>query len=260
MIISEFISALSGGRFDDILREIYGDSENEILSQRVRLVDSCEHFAGKYPECSDVSIFSVPAVTEINGISFILSADRITTKAGRFRYVSDNIPKGFRTFSNETAVYIPECFSGYSLCISGTKKSHEIPLIPDVENFCGSIPELRKEHSDRDILRMAVYNDCQARRTLQLDALGRGDAAEFFRLLNDSPMPFICSDKVQTAVIAGREFLSGDGAVTAENGIVSAFVPSYLAQEYTGIMSDIFGAGKCIVTQVRYTGGIEITS
>lgn len=263
MTIRDFVSALSGGYFDEKLHELYGSSDDEMLRNKIRYIDACEHFSKNYPKCDKIRVYSVPVKITVGGIPLFLTADKIRIKGDGFNadYISDEIPKGFEKADLNENTSIPDCFSGYSLCISGINNRKSQDEIPDTysEDFVGSIAELREKYNEREIYCMAVLCDEKKRNQLEYDALMRGAVPEFFSLVNGSAMYTLCSSKVKTAVLLSRNFIDGDGAVTAENDMVKTFVPSYLAEDYKKIMSAVFGEEKCHIMQIRYTGGFEFT-
>lgn len=67
MTIQELAGAVSDGRLDERFRQLYGNSERELLRQRARYLNAAERFSRLYPECDDVRIFSAPGRTEIGG-------------------------------------------------------------------------------------------------------------------------------------------------------------------------------------------------
>lgn len=263
MTIRDFVSALSDGYFDEKLHKLYGNSDNEVLRNRIRYIDACERLSKKYPLCDNIRVYSVPAKITVGGISLFLTADKIIiNKDGScINYISDEIPKGLKKADFNDTTDIPDCFSGYSLCISSinNRKPHDELPDTDIEDFFSSIEELREKCTESEIYRMAVLCDEKKRNQLEYEAVMRGDIPEFFRLVNDSSMYTLCTSKVKTAVLISRNFLDGDGAVMAENDIVKAFVPSYLANDYAKRMNAVFGEGKCSIMQIRCTGGFEIT-
>ncbi|MDE5853898.1 MAG: hypothetical protein K2H19_02405, partial [Ruminococcus sp.] len=68
MNIQNLVSALSGGKLDHTLIQLYGHSEIEVLKQRARFINMAEHFSKLYPEHDEIHVFSVPACTGIGGI------------------------------------------------------------------------------------------------------------------------------------------------------------------------------------------------
>ena len=69
MNIQNLVSALSGGRLDCTLAELYGHSEIEILRQRARFINAAEHFSRLYPEHDEIRAFSSPACIGTGGIN-----------------------------------------------------------------------------------------------------------------------------------------------------------------------------------------------
>lgn len=246
MTIRDFIDNLSNGNFNEKLRELYGSSEMDILKQRLRLTDVCERFAKLYPTCDNIKIMSVPACIKFGDIPFFISADKIVVSGidSDFRYISDNISKEFESADINMAEkdYAYDCLSGYSIC------------------FAKSNSRIRKNSSDSYVrLYTAICDDEKERCILECDALSSNDTAEFFQLVNGSSMYTLCDYTTRLGVLTGRNFLGGDGAVTAENNIVKALIPTYTADEYLNKMSDIFGSENCILMKIRNIGITEVT-
>ncbi len=65
MTIQQLVNAVTGGAFDSKFRELYGNSEREIMKQRARYINAAEHFSRAYPECDDIRIFSSPVCVNI---------------------------------------------------------------------------------------------------------------------------------------------------------------------------------------------------
>ena len=224
--IKDFISALSGGYFDGKLHELYGDSDSEMLRNRIRYIDACEKFSKANPECSDIRVFSVPTVCNASGIDFFTTHDEI------------KIISADENFSYRTDVL--HSIQGYSLCISSV-------------GFASEMPEINIKY------RAVVLKNEKNRRIAENEALEFGDIAEFFRLINESFMYTLCNSTAMTAVVISREFLNGDGAVTAEDNTVKAFVPSYLADDYRKIMLSLIDEENFCSMNIRNTGGYEFT-
>lgn len=261
MTIKDFVSALSGGYFDEKLHELYGNSDNEMLRNRIRYIDTCERFSRRFPQFDNICVYSVPAKITVCGVTLFLSADKImiSSENRNCHAVSDEIPKHLEKADMNETSEVPDCFSGYSLCISdlgSQRKKDEIPQISD--DFFSETGELRKIHDERTIYKMSVMADENKRIQLAHDALMNADLPEFFSLVNGSAMYTLGNARSKTAVLLSRDFLSGDGAVTAENSVVKAFVPSYLADDYADRINSAFGDGKCDVMQIRQ-GGFEFT-
>lgn len=246
MIMKDFMSLLTDGQLDSILKMLYGDSALEIMKQKIRLTDACEHFSKAYPCCDDISIVSVPAYTEIMGIPVFLSADKIIISGNNNKavYVSDNIPKGFKTAKFKETEDISDCFSGYSICFSGAKKRTSEKTVPDddYDTLCSLIEENEKRCAEAG-----------------KEALKIGDTAQFFRCFSDSKKYMNCNCKTQAGFIKSQLFIKYDGAVSAEDNIITAFVPSYRTEEYVAEMDSIFGDGNCIALKIRNKGEFELT-
>lgn len=261
MTINDFVSALSSGYFDEKLYELYGNSDNEMLRNRIRYIDTCERFSRNYPKCDKIRVYSVPAKIDVCNIKFFLSADKIMIKkeSSNCWSVSDEIPKYLEKADMNEISEIPDCFAGYSLCISDLSSHNKKDKILQVcDEFFSEIGELRKIHDERIIYQMSVMADEKKRNQLEHDALINMNISEFFSLLNGSAMYTLGNASSKTAVLISRDFLSDDGAVTAENSVVKAFVPSYLAHDYADRINSVFGDNKCIVVQIRQ-GGFEFT-
>lgn len=68
MNIQNLVSALSGGKLDCTLVQLYGHSEIEVLKQRTRFINMAEHFSRLYPEHDEIRVFSAPACIRTGGI------------------------------------------------------------------------------------------------------------------------------------------------------------------------------------------------
>lgn len=67
MNISEFLNAVTSGRFDNRFRRLYGGGFNNFLHHRARYISAAEKFSWLYPECDEIRIFSVPQTVRIAG-------------------------------------------------------------------------------------------------------------------------------------------------------------------------------------------------
>ena len=67
MNIQEFINGLSNGSLDKTMRKLYGKSDRELLTQKVRYTGAAEKFSKMYPEHGDIYVFSAPGRTEVGG-------------------------------------------------------------------------------------------------------------------------------------------------------------------------------------------------
>lgn len=188
--------------------------------------------------------------------------------------------------------------AGFSVCITDTKGSHaglaeEYGAVAgemkhaaealgcgflreaDEEEFYKRLPELRKECTDRELLRAAHFFAENRRAAEEAEALSAGDTERFFALVNESGTSsaellqnlYSCGSpqdqQIPLAIMLSKRFLGGSGAVRVHGGgfagTIQAFVPSYLTADYAAEMERVFGAGCCYVLTVRPVGGYELT-
>ncbi len=67
MNLNEFVNALSYGKLDTKLKQLYGSSDNAILRSRARCLNAAERFSRLYPICSDIRVFSAPGHIDLSG-------------------------------------------------------------------------------------------------------------------------------------------------------------------------------------------------
>ncbi len=188
--------------------------------------------------------------------------------------------------------------SGYSLCIVDTKGSHgdltdDYSAIPEEmchvaqklgaeylreiteDDFYSSLPDLRKDCSDRELLRAAHFFDENNRAILETEALKNGDTEEFFSLVNASGTSSAellqnlfsaktpLKQEIPLAIMLSKRLLAGCGAVRVHGGgfagTIQAFVPSYKISDFKNEMERIFGENCCYVLKIRPVGGFELT-
>jgi galactokinase len=146
----------------------------------------------------------------------------------------------------------------------------------DEEEFFASVPELRKNCTDREILRAAHFFGENKRAALEAKALSDGDMDEFFRIVKESGDSsanllqnlYSCkkptNQEIPLAIMMSKRILDGSGAVRVHGGgfagTIQAFVPADKAEAYASEMNRIFGDGSCYVLRIRPVGGIEITA
>lgn len=187
--------------------------------------------------------------------------------------------------------------SGYAVCITDTKGSHEklsdeysavfsemkhvakalgceFLREADEEEFYKRLPELREICSDRELLRAAHFFGENRRAIEEAEALADGDTERFFGLVNESGTSSAellqnlyssaepKEQQIPLAIMLSKRFLGGNGAVRVHGGgfagTVQAFVPGYLTADYAAEMERVFGAGSCYVLTVRPVGGYEL--
>ena len=132
------------------------------------------------------------------------------------------------------------------------------------EEFYKKLPVLRKEYSDMELLRAAHFRSENERAAEEAEALSNGDTERFFELVDRSGASSAellrdsCDDGLALGVMLSRRFLGGNGAVRIQSGMIQAFVPNYLAEEYAMEMERLFGFGNCYVLSLRNAGGYEL--
>ena len=125
-----------------------------------------------------------------------------------------------------------------------------------------ALPDIRKKCGDRAFLRVAYYLSENYRARQELEALDYGDSEEFFRIVNESggtaSIVYQCGADL-SALMISRRFLGDTGAVRMQGtNTVQAFVPTYLADEYSAEMERCFGLGSCNVLSLRKLGVCEL--
>ncbi|MBO7474168.1 MAG: galactokinase [Ruminococcus sp.] len=187
--------------------------------------------------------------------------------------------------------------SGYSICITDTRGSHdklsdeystvfsemkhvaealgcEFLREADEEEFFRRLPELRRICYDRELLRAAHFFGENRRAVEEAEALDDGDTERFFGLVNESGTSsaellqnlYSCAEykeqQIPLAIMLSKRFLGGNGAVRVHGGgfagTIQAFVPGYLTTDYAAEMERVFGAGSCYILTVRPVGGYEL--
>lgn len=186
--------------------------------------------------------------------------------------------------------------SGYTLCITDTKSSHEdltddyvaireemeaiasffgkkVLSQVDEKQFYQSIPELRLKTTDRAVMRAAHFFDETRRAKQEAECLKHGDFETFLKLVNESGdsssalLQNLYSTKHPTrqdlplAIMMSKKLLNGAGAVRVHGGgfagTIQAFVPNEMVDTYAREMEKIFGEGACLKLTIRPVGGVE---
>ena len=187
---------------------------------------------------------------------------------------------------------------GYCICITDTKSSHDdltadysairnemesvakyfgkphLRLVSEAA-FYNNIPEIRKNCSDRAIIRAAHFFEENTRARHEASALKDGNIELFLELVRKSghssatllQNQYSCSNPenqaITLAIMTSRKLLEDRGAVRVHGGgfagTIQAFVPLELADAYTTEMNRIFGDGSCQKLRIRPVGGVEIT-
>jgi galactokinase len=67
MNLNEFVNALSYGKLDAKLKQLYGNTDMALLRNKARYLSAAEKFSRLYPVCGDIRVFSVPEVMDLTG-------------------------------------------------------------------------------------------------------------------------------------------------------------------------------------------------
>lgn len=187
--------------------------------------------------------------------------------------------------------------SGYALCIVDTggnhaDLTHEYAAITDemraISNSLGcnylrettkqellaKLPELRKQHGDRAVLRAMHFLADNERVVKQVEALSNNDFARFKQLIIESGQSSFCylqnvfscsapkEQGLSLALCLAESLLAGKGAWRVHGGgfggTTQNFVPLELLDDFIALMENAFGAGSCHVLSIRPVGGVEI--
>lgn len=219
--------------------------------------------------------------------------DQMVSSVGGFVFIDfeDTENPEIRSYSFDFAS------AGLCLCITDTKGSHsdlteDYVSVPtemkkvageygkdylrqvDEETFFADIPKLRKNCTDREILRAAHFFGENRRAAQEADALGNGDIKRFLELVRESGassadlLQNLYSSRkpaeqgIPLAIMASKRVLGKKGAVRVHGGgfagTIQAFVPVEATEVYSREMDRIFGEGSCYVLRIRPVGGIEI--
>lgn len=188
---------------------------------------------------------------------------------------------------------------GYSLCITDTKGSHadltdEYAAIPQemkrvasffgkevlvdvsIDMFLKNLAEVRAKTSDRCVLRALHFLIENTRVEKEVEALKKGDLAEFFShikasgnssykyLQNVYSVKDVHKQNVSLALALSETVLGEDGVCRVHGGgfagTIQAFVKNELVKEYQEYMEQIYGQGSCSVFKIRNYGGLMVVS
>ena len=187
--------------------------------------------------------------------------------------------------------------AGYALCIIDSGADHadltdEYAAIPDElkevcrffgkdvlrqipeEEFLEKLPELRKQVSDRAILRAVHVYQENKRVKILASALRNEDLYAFFHMVRQSgqsswmylqniyPSGAVAKQEVAVALTLCDTLLHGRGAYRVHGGgfagTVQAFVPFDLLTKFKSEIERVLGEGKCHVLNIRADGGIRV--
>lgn len=165
------------------------------------------------------------------------------------------------TYGGETAESSADTELGYMKSVAEALGVDDL-RDTDIDEFYDKLPDIRTKCGDRAALR-AAYNLSENYRARQeAEALDYGDSEDFFRIVNESGNTagsVYSREEELTALMVSRRFLGDSGAVRVQGtNTVQAFVPTYLADEYSAEMERCFGIGSCNVLSLRKLGVCEL--
>lgn len=141
------------------------------------------------------------------------------------------------------------------------------------DEFYRQIPRVRKETSDRAILRAMHFFGDNARVERQASALQQGDMEAFFahiiesgesswKLLQNCHVTGSAEQGVTLALALSERILRGRGAWRVHGGgfagTIQAFVPREALGEYVEELQHVFGPHACTVLHIRQPGAMEL--
>jgi galactokinase len=144
----------------------------------------------------------------------------------------------------------------------------------DEEEFYQNIAALRKEVSDRAVLRAIHFFDDNRRAVALKEYLQKGDFESFCKTVTESGRSSLCylqnvfpasapdQQGLTVALALTEKILAGRGAYRVHGGgfagTIQAYVPNDLLDTYKSKMEAVFGDKHCYVLNVRPVGGCEI--
>ncbi len=170
--------------------------------------------------------------------------------------------------TDEYAAVPAECKAVAAVC--GKEVLRDVPF----ETFLQHIPEARRLHGDRAVLRAFHFYADNDRVPQQVAALQAEDFDTFLRLVTESgnssweflqnviPAGYKEHQEVAVALAVAREALHGKGAVRVHGGgfagTIQAFVPVDMLDSFKAATETVLGAGKCHVLSIRPEGGAAL--
>ena len=143
----------------------------------------------------------------------------------------------------------------------------------DEKDFYAAIPVLRETCGDRAVLRCIHFYGDNARVPQQVEALRKGNFAEFLRMVKESghsswmylqnviPANYKAHQDVAVTLCLCDHYLQGKGAYRVHGGgfagTVQAFVPFEILENFKAGIDSALGQGACHVLSIRPQGGVE---
>ena len=143
----------------------------------------------------------------------------------------------------------------------------------DEKDFYAAVPALREKCGDRAVLRCIHFYGDNARVPQQVEALRKGDFADFLRMVKESghsswmylqnviPANYKAHQDVAVTLCLCDHYLQGKGAYRVHGGgfagTVQAFVPFEILEDFKAGIDSALGEGACHVLSIRPQGGVE---
>lgn len=186
---------------------------------------------------------------------------------------------------------------GYSLCITDTKGSHadltsDYAAVPaemkqvaayfgkeylceiTKEDLLSNMKEIRKQTSDRAVLRAIHFFEENTRVQQEVNALKSGNFQTFLntvRASGDSSFKYlqnvytnhdVAHQNVSVALAISDTLLKESGVSRVHGGgfagTIQAFVKNTTVNEYQKAMNEIFGESACSILKIRKYGGMKV--
>lgn len=219
--------------------------------------------------------------------------DQMASSLGGFTYADFNNPA--EPVTEKINLDIRDF--GYTLCVVDTGGSHanltqdyaditieckqisnalgvEFLRDADVDKFYASLASLRKEFSERAVLRAFHFFNEQERVLKQRKALLDGDFKAFLKLVNESGQSSfdylqnlysttaVKEQSLSLAIALTKQFLGDDGACRVHGGgfagTIQCYIPTKRLDNYKQMIEAVYGEGSCSVLSIRPVGGYEI--
>ena len=142
--------------------------------------------------------------------------------------------------------------------------------VPQAE-FYDRLPQLRKEHGDRAVLRAMHFYADDRRAAAEADALASGDFGAFLGLVKESgysswmylqdviPAGWTTHQEMAVALATAERALGGRGAFRVHGGgfagTIQAFVPLDMLEDFRIQVERVLGEGRCHILSIRPVGG-----
>ena len=143
------------------------------------------------------------------------------------------------------------------------------------DDIISSIPTLRREYSDRAIMRALHFFAENKRVAIQKQALSDGDLELYFKNVIASGKSSFCylqnvyttknvtEQGLSLALALAERYLDGRGGAYRVHGggfagTIQAYVKAEDADGFATLMNSAFGEGACLILQIRSEGAIKI--